>query len=162
MTSRPALISHSDRIRLRRFLAACEERLIRDREHLAQLRARLDAAVAVEPDELPEGVATMHTQVRLRDVASGRSHVSTVVLPPDADVAEQGSPLIWATAALIGAREGDEVQWQSGAGMRRLRVEKILYQPEAAQRQRAHARRRSRTRDEPAARNRRPKPAPQR
>ena len=34
--------------------------------------------------------------------------------------------------AIIGYRVGDAVEWEVPAGIRRLKVEKILYQPEAA------------------------------
>jgi regulator of nucleoside diphosphate kinase len=37
--------------------------------------------------------------------------------------------------ALLGYREGDELDWRMPGGMRRLRVERILDQPEAKQRQ---------------------------
>jgi hypothetical protein len=33
---------------------------------------------------------------------------------------------------LLGAREGDEVQWLSGGALERLRIEKVLYQPGVA------------------------------
>jgi regulator of nucleoside diphosphate kinase len=128
---------------MRRFLLACEQRLAMDQEHILALRARLAAALTIAPEDVPSTVATMHAQVRLRDVESGRTHVRTVVLPGDAEIATGRRPVCaWPGSVLLGAREGDEVRWRCGAGWRRFRVEKILYQPEAVERQlRAHVRR---------------------
>jgi hypothetical protein len=35
-------------------------------------------------------------------------------------------------AALLGARVGDVVEWQTRRGLRRLRIKRILFQPESA------------------------------
>jgi regulator of nucleoside diphosphate kinase len=128
---------------MRRLLRACEQRLATDQEYFLALRARLDTAQTIDPEDVPASVATMHAQVRLRDVASGRTHVRTVVLPGDAEIATGRRPVCaWPGPALLGAREGDEVRWRCGAAARRFRIEKILYQPEAAERElRARVRR---------------------
>jgi len=34
--------------------------------------------------------------------------------------------------AILGYRQGDIVEWPVPSGIRRLRIEKVLYQPEAA------------------------------
>ena len=145
MKSRPALLSPAERARVRRFLLACEQRLATDREHILALRVRLDTAATVDPEDVPASIATMHAQVRLRDVASGRTHVRTVVLPGDADVATgRRTVSAWPGPVLLGAREGDEVRWSCGGAPRRFRIEKILYQPEAVERQLRASVRRSR------------------
>lgn len=142
--TRPRLVSHADRARLRRFLDACEESLERERADLANLRARVERFVAVRAEELPDDVATLHAQVRMRDLTSGRTLACTVVLPRDADVAiERRSPLSWPGSVLLGAREGDELLWPLRSGTRQMRLERVLFQPEAVQRViRTQARRR--------------------
>jgi regulator of nucleoside diphosphate kinase len=132
VSEKPMLIGCRDRVRLRRFIVAWEDRLTRDRKQIATLRARLRAAVAVPPGEVPPTVVTMNTQVRVRDLDSGRAFVWTVILPADDEVAvTAGSPFSWCGATLLGAREGDELQWESSRGLRRVRIEAVLFQPEA-------------------------------
>ena len=57
----------------------------------------------------------------------------TLVFPADADIdAGKLSVLSPVGTALLGYAEGDTVEWEVPAGKRRIRIEKILYQPEAA------------------------------
>ena len=134
----------SDRVRLQRYVAAWTTRLARDQEMLSGVRARLEQATATSVGEAADTLVTLGSVVRLRDVESGRSLVLTVVLPSDQEVATTGRlPVGWPGAALLGAREGEEVQWPHGSGTRWVRVEAILfrpqsaYQPGAAERERA-------------------------
>jgi regulator of nucleoside diphosphate kinase len=57
----------------------------------------------------------------------------TLVYDADADAfGERVSVLAPLGASILGARVGDVVEWQSRRGPRQLRIERILYQPEAA------------------------------
>lgn len=126
------LITQSDEARYRRFLDGCEEHLAQQFGALAQARARLDSASIVASEELPRDVATMHSQVRLDDLTSGRSLVTTVMLPPASILgASERSPLSWPAVALLGAREGEELELPIRLGSRRVRVVKVLSQPQA-------------------------------
>jgi len=104
------------------------------------LRALLRVAAAAPPGEVPPTVVTMNTQVRVRDLDSGRAFVWTVILPADDEVAvTAGSPFSWCGATLLGAREGDELQWESCRGLRRVRIEAVLFQPEAQPRKQSRS-----------------------
>jgi regulator of nucleoside diphosphate kinase len=75
----------------------------------------------------------MHSTVRVRDVNSGSSMVYTLVFPVDADVAQQRiSVLAPIGTALLGFRSGDVFEWKTPGGTRRLQIEEVLFQPEAA------------------------------
>ncbi|MGH8137592.1 MAG: hypothetical protein ACREVV_05275 [Steroidobacteraceae bacterium] len=122
-------MTRSERARFQRFLAVADERIARDREYLAQLRTRFHLSVAIEEDALPRSLAAMYSQVRVRDLRSGRTYVQTVALPPDTEVlAGRRALSSWAAPLLLGAREGDEVQWHSGGALERLRIEKVVQQ----------------------------------
>jgi regulator of nucleoside diphosphate kinase len=56
-----------------------------------------------------------------------------LVFPGEADY-EEGriSTMAPIGTALIGYGAGDTVEWEVPAGIRRLKIEEILYQPEAA------------------------------
>jgi transcription elongation GreA/GreB family factor len=127
----PALMTEAERARYRLFLAAAEEKLACDRHHLAKLRARLRLSGAIAHGSEPNNVATMYSQVRIRDMKSGRTHIQTVVLPTEAEALTR--PLSsWPGPMLLGAREGDEIQWCSGEVLQHLRLEEVIYQPSTA------------------------------
>ena len=83
-------------------------------------------AVDIDPD-----IVTIGSQVRVRDLDAQRSRVIRVVLPGSADAdAGRISVLAPMGRAVLGRRVGDHVEWRAPGGLRRLRVEAILYQPE--------------------------------
>jgi regulator of nucleoside diphosphate kinase len=84
-------------------------------------------------DDVTPDVVTMHSTVRVRDVGGNRSMIYTLVFPSEANL-EQGriSVLAPVGTALLGFRAGDIVEWPTPGGTRRLRIEEVLFQPEAA------------------------------
>jgi regulator of nucleoside diphosphate kinase len=105
----------------------------KDREYLINLEEELERANVVSSRDIPADVVTMNSQVRIRGLDAGKETVVTLVFPANADY-EQGKLSILAPmgTALLGYRAGDTIEWQAPAGLRRLRVEQVLYQPEAA------------------------------
>ena len=93
------------------------------------LRAELERAIVVPADALPAGVVSMYSQVRYRDEHAGVSRQIQIVLPEDADVAQDKvSVLAPVGAALLGLETGQVIDWRFPAGeMRRLRVEEVLH-----------------------------------
>ena len=83
-------------------------------------------AVQIDPD-----IVTIGSQVRVRDLDTQRTRVIRVVLPASADAdAGRISVLAPLGRAVLGRRVADHVEWRAPGGLRRLRVEAILYQPE--------------------------------
>jgi regulator of nucleoside diphosphate kinase len=81
----------------------------------------------------------MNSRVRLRDLDSGDAVVFSLVYPslPYAagsdNIAEMTvSVLAPIGTAVLGYRVGDTIEWEVPAGVRRLKVEDVLFQPEAA------------------------------
>jgi len=69
--------------------------------------------------------------------------VYTIVFPVDADIEKKRiSVLAPVGTALIGYRAGDIIEWATPGGTRRLQIEKVLFQPEAAGGADARSRRR--------------------
>jgi regulator of nucleoside diphosphate kinase len=105
----------------------------RDANHLAGLDQELAQAEVVASGEVAADVVTMHSTVRVRDLDGGTSAVYTIVFPVDADLARNRiSVLAPIGTALIGYRAGDLLEWATPRGTRRLQIEEILFQPEAA------------------------------
>lgn len=100
---------------------------------LARLRAELEKAVVVNPAEIPADVVTMRSTIELTDLDSGETELHTLVFPEEAEIEQKKvSVLAPIGTAVLGYRLGDEFEWEVPAGVRRLRVSKVLYQPEAA------------------------------
>jgi regulator of nucleoside diphosphate kinase len=130
---RRLFITDTDRDRLEKLLLGTRQWSSRDKAHLQALEEELDKAYTVESREIPGDVVTMRSQMRVRDMKSGAEMDISVVFPSEAD-SEQGKISVLAPigTALLGYRVGDVVEWKVPGGLRRLKVERILYQPEAA------------------------------
>ena len=105
----------------------------KNREIADRLLKELKYAKTFPQDKISENIVTMNSRARLREIASGRVTEITITYPQDADSREQKvsvfSPI---GVALLGCREGDITSWRVPGGIGRFKVEKVLYQPEAA------------------------------
>ena len=132
MPMRSIHVTGRDMQRLRHLLGTRSGTAVRDQEHLETLWAELDRAIVVSAEDTAPDVITMRSRVRVRDLGSGQRGEYTVVYPWEADIAaNRVSVLAPLGTALLGYREGDEIEWRMPGGIRRLRVEKILHQPES-------------------------------
>jgi regulator of nucleoside diphosphate kinase len=126
MRDRPIFITELDAAKLRGLLAAFAA-AERDQGHLEELNLELERAFVVEATDLPRDVVTMHTRVQVADLMTGKRHELVLVFPEQADVAAQRvSVLAPIGTALLGYREGDEVEWHTPGGLRRLRIENVI------------------------------------
>ena len=100
---------------------------------LTRLERELERAVVVKPKEVPGSIVTMNSEVEVADLDTGERRSLTLVFPSMAAI-ESGRVSVLAPlgTALLGNHQGAEVTWQSPRGPRRLRIEGIIYQPEAA------------------------------
>jgi regulator of nucleoside diphosphate kinase len=129
MNPRTIYITEADMRRLQPLL----ERLKNSRDDLRDLQAELTQARVVAPEAVPPDVITMNSKARLRDLETGEEMTYTLVFPDQADIEQNRiSVLAPIGTAMLGYRVGDEFQWTVPAGTVRLRVEAVLYQPEAA------------------------------
>lgn len=129
MNTRFIYITEADMRRLRPLIDGMKN----SRDDLRGLQAELEHAQVITPEAVPHDVITMNSQARLRDLETGEESVYTLVFPEQANI-EQGRISVVAPVgtAMLGHRVGDEFEWTVPAGSVRLRVEEVLYQPEAA------------------------------
>jgi len=126
-------ISQFDKDRLESLISYAWEKQSRDKRHLQELQEELDAAEVIRPDEVPNNVVTMNSVVKVRDLDTGGQVEYRLVFPGDADPASNRvSVLAPVGTALIGTQVGGVINWESPSGVRRLLVDEIIYQPEAA------------------------------
>jgi regulator of nucleoside diphosphate kinase len=104
-----------------------------DRAELEDLTHEIERGTEVQPQEIPPDVVTMNSCVRVTDVEDGRTYTYTIVFPSDADY-ETGKISILSPlgTALLGYRIGDVVNWDMPGGTRQVRIDELIYQPEAA------------------------------
>lgn len=82
---------------------------------------------------LQPDVITMNSKARLRDLDTGEEMIFTLVFPGNANIENDKISVVAPIGtAMLGQRVGDEFEWEVPAGSVRLRVEEMLYQPEAA------------------------------
>ena len=97
------------------------------------LEREVNRACIVEQTSIPGDVVTMNSKVRLHDMDSGENEVYTLVYPIMADPEDHRiSVLAPVGTAIVGSSVGDLIEWPVPAGIRRLHVDEILYQPEEA------------------------------
>lgn len=100
--------------------------------YIGKLGEELKRAKRVAPEQIPANVVTMNSRVLLRDLQSGTEMEITLVYPKDADVnARKISIFAPVGTAIIGCKEGDEVEWPVPSGTINYRIEKVTFQPEA-------------------------------
>jgi regulator of nucleoside diphosphate kinase len=133
MLHRDTLLTHNDHRRLRSLL---NQGLSSDggtTTHLAALRQRVRRARVVNPKEMPRNVVTMNSQVLLRNLDSGARFTCTLAYPGEARTSHHhvsvARPL---GTAMLGKRVGQIIRRPSGTRDQRLRIQTVLYQPEAA------------------------------
>ena len=133
MEPRDINITKYDLTRLRELLQVGISFAERDRPSLESLQDELDRAHVVEPTAVPHDVVTMNSHVRLKDLETNEEKAYTLVFPSEANLGQQKiSILAPIGTAILGYRAGDAVEWQVPGGIRKFRIEEILYQPEAA------------------------------
>lgn len=131
--SRHIFITDFDLQRLEALIAHASAKPSRDSRYLDDLGEELLRAEVVDPKGIPSNVITMNSQVCLQDIDSGEELVYTLVFPGDADLGSgKISVLAPVGTAMIGYRTGDRITWRVPGGVKKLKVKKILYQPEAA------------------------------
>jgi len=131
MSDRNIYVTSDDRKRLQALLSRPTDAM--DRDDVSDLVAEVQRAIVVPASEIPPDVITMNSRARLLDLDQRTTLELTVVYPEDADFAAGRISVVAPIgAAMLGYRVGDEIEWVVPSGPRRLRVEAILYQPEAA------------------------------
>ena len=98
---------------------------------IALLERHLDDAEVLPAVRIGPDVVTMDSEVRVRDLDTHEAIVFRIVFPRSADAAARRiSVLAPLGMAVLGRRAGDHVRWPTPGGVRRLRVDRVLYQPE--------------------------------
>ncbi len=127
------VITQADRTRLEQLLRSLKNARAPFRDHIRELEAAVSQAVVVPATDVGPDVVTMNSRARVRDVDSGRAETFTLVYHGESGVFDSKLSVLTSLGiAALGARVGDLIEWRTPRATRRLRVEEIVYQPEAA------------------------------
>jgi regulator of nucleoside diphosphate kinase len=138
MNVSPMLLTERDMVTISGLIDAERRWPVAERTGVRAFGRRLAAAGVLRDDEMPRDVVTLLSRVRVRDLATGQDSNHTLVTPAHASPAGGAiSVLSPMGAAVLGCREGDVAEYSVPGGLRRLRIEQVLYQPEAAARRAA-------------------------
>lgn len=118
-------ITEIDQARLRNLLALAHPSAVFELEH------EVERATVVEPHQVPQDVVTMNSRAVVR--LDGETVEVALVYPEEADDnAGKFSVCSDVGTAILGYKEGDAFDWRMTHRTRHVRIEKVLYQPEAA------------------------------
>jgi regulator of nucleoside diphosphate kinase len=128
----PIIVTEFDKRRLLGLIEIFRARST-DPDSLDELELELERADTVDPWNVPADVVTMNSTVELVDLDTSDRRTLTVVFPGAAD-ATSGRVSILAPVglALLGARQGAQIECPTPSGTRRVVVERISFQPEAS------------------------------
>ncbi|TMS57878.1 GNAT family N-acetyltransferase [Imbroritus primus] len=118
-------ITEIDKARLRNLIEIEQGPAVVELEH------EIERAIVVKPQQVVRNVVTMNSRalVHLDD----EEMEVALVYPQDADDrAGKLSVCSDVGAAILGYQEGDAIDWRVAGRTRRIGIEKVLYQPEAA------------------------------
>jgi len=130
---REIYITSQDLKRLKKELSMAGISYFHGRGDLQLLAKELDRAKIIEASEIPDKIVTMNTRLIFRDLDDDSTMEVTIVFPIDANI-NKGKISVFSPigTALLGYSEGDTIEWKVPAGITRIRIEKVLYQPEAS------------------------------
>jgi len=104
-----------------------------DAVNAEKLAQELESGVLMEPQEIPSDVVTMNSVVKISFVGEEQQQEFRIVYPDEADFRmKRVSILAPIATALIGFRVGDLIEWMVPGGLKKIKIDGISYQPEAA------------------------------
>ena len=124
-------INELDHKRLMRLIEDALNGVTEQSNSLRSLQVELARATVVNAEELPRDVVTMRSRVLI--MLDDEEKEITLVYPNEANLSTgKISILSPVGTAIIGYRVGDVVNWLTPGGLKRIRIKKVLYQPEAS------------------------------
>jgi regulator of nucleoside diphosphate kinase len=120
-------------VRIQKQISEARQNKTIDASEAEKLLQELNSATVLDPHEIPGDVITMKSVVRISFVDSGIQQEFKIVYPHESNFREKMVSFFSPFAtALIGFRVGDIIEWMVPAGLTKIRINEIVYQPEAS------------------------------
>jgi len=127
------IINRLDYARIKKCISDAKQFNSISKAEADKLNNELDSAEIVEPDAIPSNVVTMNSIVKLSFLNNNKQVQFQIVYPDQENLKENKISIFSPIAtALIGYKVGDEIEWIVPAGLTNIRIDEIIYQPEAA------------------------------
>ncbi|MAT57028.1 MAG: GreA/GreB family elongation factor [Melioribacteraceae bacterium] len=128
MTDKTIYITEEDRIKLKKLVTYSGGYRFFDKKTLGELKIEIERAKVIKNKESIDGIITMNSKVRLKDLDSGLEFTYTLVYPDKANISENRiSILAPIGTAILGYKTGEIIEWIVPAGKRRLEVIEVMH-----------------------------------
>ena len=127
------ILSSLDVSRIRKSIEEAIRKKSIGQNEASTLANELLSAKIVEPEKIPGNIVTMNLIVKVSFLNTKKTLQIQIVYPENANFRENRISILSPVAtALIGYKVSDEIEWIVPSGLTRLRIDEIIYQPEAA------------------------------
>ncbi len=127
------IVNKLDYLRIQKRINEARQKKTIETSEAEKLLNEINTAVLMEPQEIPDDVVTMNSVVSISFSESGRNQEFKIVYPDEANFKERKVSIFSPIAtALLGFRVGDLIEWMLPGGLTKIRIDRIIYQPEAA------------------------------
>lgn len=127
------IVNKLDYLRIQKYIREARMTKTIEPTEAEKLVNELESATLVDPQEIPADVVTMNSVVKISFVDEQVQQEFKIVYPNEADFKSKKVSIFSPVAtALIGFRIGDLIEWMVPGGIKRIKIERIIYQPEAA------------------------------
>lgn len=127
------IVNRLDYIRIQKQIGEAKQNKTIEASEAEKLINELNSATILDPDKIPGDVVTMNSVVKITFVDAGKQQEFKIVYPNEANLKEKRVSIFSPVAtALIGFRVGDLIEWMVPGGLTKIRIDEIIYQPEAA------------------------------
>lgn len=133
MNEKNTYMTEHDINRLEAFLERAKKSYRYDRHVLESLQEEIGKSLVVDSRRIAPDIVTLNSRIRLLDLDANQEMVLTLALPGMANLEEGRISVVSPIGtAILGYAAGDIIEWKVPSGTKTIRVEEILYQPEAA------------------------------
>lgn len=133
MPMKRIIMSKIDHVRIMSWLNKAMQSKTITATEAEKLQNELENAEILEPEKIPGDVVTMNTIVKLTFLNNNKQVQFQIVYPNNSNIRENKISIFSPVAtALIGYQVGDLIEWIVPSGMTKIRIDEIIYQPEAA------------------------------
>lgn len=127
------IINKLDYQRIRQRMEAAKATMKATPTHLIKLLRTINGTNLFEPVKMPANVVTMNSVISIEYIESARTLNLELVYPEEADSTSNRISIFAPLAsALLGRTQGTLVQLPTPFGSVKVRINQIVYQPEAA------------------------------
>jgi len=125
-------ITELDYVRLCNLISSTRDKKSIELKNIEVLGNEIKRARKVDSKKIPPEFVTMNSIFELTDLDTNKIMVLKLVYPNDADFKKgHVSVLSPLGSALLGYKPGDIISFEVPKGVKQIRINKILYQPEA-------------------------------